>query len=506
MIKPEIIEQRKRDIDQRLNQPLPEDMSKPMFSASNIQYEMAERTRAINYGGIGLVHQLARESGLIEALDNKLPLLKIHLPYHESDHVLNIAYNALCEGRCLEDIELRRNDETFLDALGTERIPDPTTAGDFCRRFDSRSLIGRLHDAIDEARLNVWARQPKEFFEQAIIDMDGHLVPTTGQCKEGMDIAYDGTWGYHPLLLSLANTGEVLSIVNRSGNRPSHEGAAAECNRAIAVCRRAGFKKILLRGDTDFSQTEHLDGWDTEGVTFQFGYDAMPNLTEIAENLGKTKWKKLKRPPRWEARTGQRERPDNVKQQIVREREFDVLNLKSEEIAEFKYRPTKCGKSYRMIVVRKNISHEKGEERLFDEIRYFFYITNDRQSTPVEVVFSCNDRCNQENLIEQLANGPRAFRAPVDNLYSNWAYMVMTALAWNLKAWLALWLPENGRWKERRRQEKQQLLRMEFRTFINAIMKLPCQIVRTGRRLVYRLLSWNPWLPVFRRLAIELHC
>jgi hypothetical protein len=84
--------------------------------------------------------------------------------------------------------------------------------------------------------------------------------------------------------------------------------------------------------------------------------------------------------------------------------------------------------------------------------------------------------------------------------------MVMTALAWNLKAWLALWLPENGRWKERRRQEKQQLLRMEFRTFINAIMKLPCQIVRTGRRLVYRLLSWNPWLPVFRRLAIELHC
>ena len=166
MIKPEIIEQRKREIEQRLNQPLPEDMSEPMFSASNIQYEMAERTRAINYGGIGLIHQLARESGLIEALDNKLPLLKIHLPYHESDHVLNIAYNALCEGRCLEDIELRRNDETFLDALGTERIPDPTTAGDFCRRFDSRFLIGRLRDAIDEARLNVWKRQPKEFFHQ----------------------------------------------------------------------------------------------------------------------------------------------------------------------------------------------------------------------------------------------------------------------------------------------------------------------------------------------------
>jgi Transposase DDE domain group 1 len=506
MIKPEVLERRKQEIEQRLNQPVPEDTSRPMFSANNIEYEMAERTRAINYGGIGLIHRLALESGLVEALDAHLPLLACYRPYHESDHVLNIAYNALCEGRCLEDIELRRNDDVFLDALGADRIPDPTTAGDFCRRFVSNQLIDRLHDAIDEARLNVWARQPKEFFERAVIDMDGHLVETTGQCKEGMDIAYDGTWGYHPLLVSLANTGEVLSIVNRSGNRPSHEGAAAQCDRAIALCRRAGFVEILLRGDTDFSQTEHLDRWDGDRVTFHFGYDAAPNLVEIADNLEEKQWKKLKRPPRWRPRTKRRARPDNVKDQVVREREFEVLNLQSEQVAEFDYRPTKCQKTYRMVVVRKNISHEKGEQRLFDEIRYFFYITNDRQSTQAEVVFSCNDRCNQENLIEQLANGPRAFRAPVDNLHSNWAYMVMTALAWNLKAWLALWLPAKGRWKEQRQGEKQKLLRMEFRPFINAIMKLPCQIIRTGRRLVYRLLKWNPWLPVFRRLAIELHC
>src|SRR5262249_42462038 len=163
----------------------------------------------------------------------RLVLLKIHLPYHESDHVLNFAYNALCEGTCKEDIELRRNDAAFLDALGARRIPDPTTAGDFCRRFDEgdiRSLQGAFH----ETRHQAWARQSDTFFAQAIIDVDGTLVGTTGSCKEGMDISYKGTWGYHPLVVSLANTGEVLSIVNRPGNRPSHEGAAAEIDRAVA--------------------------------------------------------------------------------------------------------------------------------------------------------------------------------------------------------------------------------------------------------------------------------
>jgi len=195
-----------------------------------------------------------------------------------------------------------------------------------------------------------------------------------------------------------------------------------------------------------------------------------------------------------------------VKEQIVVEREFKNIVLKSEDVAEFDYRPTACSKTYRMIVVRKNLSVEKGENVLFDDIRYFFYITNDRDSSAADVVFSCNGRCNQENLIEQLSNGPRAFRAPLDNLYSNWAYMLMASLAWTLKAWSALWLPESGRWKEKRRAEKRKLLRMEFRTFVNAIIRVPCQIAKRGRRIVYRVLSWNESQPVFWRLAEVLRC
>ena len=413
----------KRSVQQRIEHKA-ENRDEPMFRARNIQFEVAERTQAICYGGLGLMHSLARECGLIDAIDRNVHLLKYHFPYHESDHVLNIAYNALTDGRCLEDLELKRSDEAYLDALGTTRIPDPTTAGDFCRRFRTIEQIESLQRAIDEARLAVWARQPDEFFEQATIDMDGHIVETSGECKSGIDISYDGRWGYHPLLVSLAETGEPLRIVNRSGNRPSHEGAAAQCDEVAVMLRAAGFRNILFRGDTDYSQTQHLDRWDEGNVMFHFGYDARPNLVEIADNLEETRWKRLQRPAKYNVKTKPRTKPERIKEKIVVEREFENTILKSEDVAEFDYRPTACKKMYRMIVVRKNLSIEKGENVLFDDIRYFFYITNDRDSSVSEVVFSCNDRCNQENLIAQLSNGPRAFRAPLDNLYSNGAYIV----------------------------------------------------------------------------------
>ena len=180
-----------------------------MLSASNIQYEVSDKARGVGCGGIGAMHLLAGRSGLVEAIDGNLHLLKVHLPYHESDHVLNIAYNILAGGTCLEDIEQRRNDEVYLDALAARSIPDPTTAGDFCRRFAAADVV-TLMETINEVRLGVWRRQPGRFFQQAVIDADGTLATTYGQCKEGMDISFKGQWGYPPLVISLANTGEPL--------------------------------------------------------------------------------------------------------------------------------------------------------------------------------------------------------------------------------------------------------------------------------------------------------
>ena len=450
------------------------------------------------------MHRLARHTGLVEAIDRYVEVLKVHLPYHESDHVLGIAYNVLCGGTCLQDIEQRRQDEVYLDALGTQRIPDPTTAGDFCRRFDA-AAIEALQTAINATRVRVWRTQPEPFFAEAVIDADGTLAETTGQCKEGMDIAYNGVWGYHPLIVSLANTQEPLFLVNRSGNRPSSEGAAERFDQAHALCRAAGFQRVTFRGDTDFTQTRHLDRWDAAGLRFVFGCDARANLIGLADGLPARAWAPLVRRPAYAVETEPRQRPVNVKEATIVEREFKNLRLEAEAVAEFPYQPTACAKAYRMVVVRKNISVEQGAQRLFDEIRYFFYLTNDRETAATDIVVLANDRCNQENLIDQLKHGVSATRMPVDTLLSNWAYMVMAALAWTLKAWFALRLPESGRWAARYAAEKAAVLRMEFKAFRHAFILIPVQVVRTSRRLVFRLPAWNPWQAVLLRGCDQLH-
>src|SRR5277367_6026044 len=304
MIIRQLIELRQRRMQRRLDKlSYPDDMSQPMLRGPGPQFELSGRTIGTAYGGIGLIHQFVKELGLAEAINERLHLFKIHLPYHESDHVLNMAYNALCDARCLQDLELRRQDEAYLNALGAPRIPDPTTAGDFCRRFRQEHLDA-LQEAIDVTRRRVWANQPALFFAQAILDGDGTMVETAGECKQGMDISWKGQWGYHPLLITLANTGEVLRLVNRSGNRPSHEGAAAKFDESIALCRAAGFRSIHLRGDTDFSQTQHLDRWHEQGdVTFCFGLDVTGQQHMEADDLPETAWKPLNRPAKYRVRT-----------------------------------------------------------------------------------------------------------------------------------------------------------------------------------------------------------
>lgn len=483
-----ILHLRKEDLSKRLERKQWPEQERPLLRGQNIDYEMAEKVRAIDCGGIGAFHLLARNSGLVEALNDKVHLLKRHLPYHESDHVLNMAYNTLTGGTCLEDIELRRNDETFMDGLGAERIPDPTTAGDFTRRFAAGDVV-ELMEAINSIRPKLWKKRlSRKERKEAILDVDGTHAPTWGECKEGIGLSYDGQWGYHPLLISLANTSEPLYLVNRSGNCVSHEGAVPWMDRAIALVGPS-FKEVCLRGDTDFALTGHFDRWSAEGIWFAFGVDAMPNLVKIAEGLENKRWKVLKRREQRPLSGQRRQRPWNFKEEIVGEKGYRNIRLQREHIAEFSYRPTKCQRSYRMIVLRKSLSVEEGQMRLWDEVRYFFYITNRADLSTAEVVWFCNERCNQENLIEQLKNGLKALRMPVDNLASNWAYMVMAALAWTLKAWFALLV--------RRREHRDQLLAMEFRRFLHGLIRIPVQIITGGRRILYRILGYTPWTPTF---------
>jgi hypothetical protein len=250
---------------------------------------------------------------------------------------------------------------------------------------------------------------------------------------------------------------------------------------------RPNSTEITLRGDTDFTLSGELDRWDEQNVKFIFGMDAHAKARQAAEALAESAWQPLVRLPRYEIATEERTKPFRVKEEIVRQKGYLNKKLLGEDVAEVEYKPGKCAKSYRLIIVRKNISVQKGDAVLFDEIRYFFYLTNRRKDGLEKIVGLANHRCDQENVIEQLKNGVNAMRMPVDDLLSNWAYMVMTSLAWNLKAWLALLAPDRDRGME--------LLKMEFRRFLHAIVLIPAQIVRTGRKIIFRILSYNKWVP-----------
>lgn len=498
------LDERKRRVLRRIRHRPGVQRVNPMIEASNIQYEVGERVQGIAAGGIGAFVLLVRAVGLVRDLDRKLHLLKRHLPYHESDHVLTIALNILAGGRRIEHLEERRTDEAFLDALGAERIPDPTTTGDFCRRFSAND-IQTLMDTINQPRLRVWKQQPASFLTEAIIDVDGTIAPSDANCKEGVDVAYNGVWGYHPLIISLANTAEPVYLVNRPGNRPSHEEAHSYLDRAIALCREAGFRAIRLRGDTDFSQTKYLDQWHEQGIRFLFGMDAKANLIDEAENLPGQAYQVLERPLPYDVKTAPRQRRQRLKRQIVQDRQFRNIETALEEVAEFPYTPRACSRAYRVIVLRKTLHVHQGQLRLVDEGRYFFFITNDWATPADKLVLEANQRCNQENLIAQLKGDVGAMTMPLGTLMSNWAYMVMAALAWSLKAWSALLVPVLPDQSAVHETEKRTLLRMEFRTFCAAVLQMPCQIVRSGRRLIYRLLSWNPWQAPFLRLVDRLH-
>ena len=479
----------KRKLRKRLARRPSPDQPAPILTPVPIVYDLAERTRAISFGGIGLIHTLVQRIGLDRAIDERLALLKRHLPYFESDHVLTLAYNVLTGGTCLDDIDRLRTNEVALDALSAQRLPDPTTSGDFLRRFDEPSVL-ELQEALNETRQKVWSAQGRAFHQEAILDVDGTIAETLGECKGGMEMSYKGIWGYSPLLLTLATTNEVLYLVNRSGNHRSSFEAHEWIDRALEQLRPQ-FRRIWIRGDSDFALTQHVERWDQQGVRFVFGYDSYAALVTRAEHLPETAWAQRHRTDEPDEPRAQRRRPPNVKDEIVTQRGYRRLRLVAEHVAEFDYRPVACTKSYRVVAVRKLIREERGEKVIGSQTRYAFYLTNDRTMSAQQLVRFALQRCNQENVIAQLKSGTQALSMPSGTLVSNWAYAVTAALAWNLKAWMGLLVTGTA--------ARRDIVRMEFKRFLATYIQIPCQILRTGRQVVYRALSYSPQLATILR-------
>ena len=444
-----------------------------------------------HYGGLVLAQQFVRQFRVAQRLDGALRLFKRHAPYHESDHVLALAYTLYADGTCLEDQAVLQGSEAVRRLVGACRIPDPTTAGDFLRRFKTAQDVEGLSGIIDEVQEAVWSklsrrvRRQRKKREFALVDLDGHIKPLYGVQKEGADFSYNGQWSYQPLVVSLGGSGECLKVVNQPGSARSSDAAAKAVKEVLARVLRH-FGNALVRGDSDFDRCDIFNAAIDEGAYFAIGGRVYPNRAALVGAIAEKNWKpffpRAEREERGEP--SRRVYTRNWRRQKAAERGYRTLRTVKQWLSEIDYQPHGRNSACRMIVRRVLIEETDGQGALFKHFRYRLVLTNlPRSYTPWQILDLTYQRCDQENVIEQFGQGIAGWRMPVAEFRGNSAWLQIARLAWNLGKWIAqLALPR-------------EVVRWEWKRFRRHFVYLAAKVLKSGRRLVVRLAGSHRFLP-----------
>ncbi len=456
-----------------------------------LHLESDPRGEMTHYGGLVLAQQFVRRFGVAKRLDESLMLFKRHAPYHESDHVLALAYTLYADGTCLEDQSALQGSEAVRRLVGACRIPDPTTAGDFLRRFRTAQDVEQLSAVTDEVQETVWSKLPRSVrrrrkkHELALVDLDGHIKPLYGVQKEGADFSYDGRWSYQPLVVSLGGSGECLKVVNQPGSARSSDAAAKALKEVLPMVRRH-FRNAIVRGDTDFDRSDVYNEAIDGGAYFAIGGRLYPNRAALVEAIAEERWQpfvpRAKRAqPSGSSRHG---RTANYRQKKSEERKFRTLRTVKQWVSEIAYQPAGLDCACRMIVRRILIEENDGQGALFKHYRYRLVLSNlPRSYTSRQVVDLTYQRCDQENVIEQFGQGIAGWRMPVAEFMGNSAWLQIARLAWNLGKWIAqIALPS-------------EVVRWEWKRFRRHFVYIAAKVLKTGRRLVVRLAGSHRFLP-----------
>ena len=453
-----------------------------------LHLEVDERSTVTLYGGLSLAAAFWKRFRVAQEIDDRVHVLRLHLPFHESDHVLAQALNLYAGGECLEDQAALQHDAGVLRMLGACRLPDPTTAGDFLRRFDARRnprALSGLRSAIDTVQDAVWGKRAgkrKHKRDLAVVDLDGHTKPLYGVQKEGADFDYQGRWSYNVLLASLAGTGECLAVRNRPGNVRSSEGAAELLEETLPRVQRR-FRDVLVRADSDFDRRDVREACEAAGVHFAFVAREASNRLSWAEAIPASAWKPFRTRAHRDqqarhARPGfePRRKKRNRRRRRARARGYTDLKLVRQWVAEIPWTPPGSEKTYRMILRRQRIEQSEGQEYLFDFYRYRYVVTDLPASwSAKDVIDATYQRCDQENVIEQMGSGVALWRMPVAEFDGNSAWLEIGRLAWNLGKWIALLaLPA-------------EVVRWEWKRYRKAFVHVATEVVHRSRQCWLRI-------------------
>jgi hypothetical protein len=453
-----------------------------------VHVEVDGRAEVTPYGGLDLAVQFVRRFGVAEAIDSRVHVLKLALPYYESDHVLAQVFNLYVGGTCVEDQANLQNDSAVLRLLGACRLPDPTTAGDFLRRFKERDNPGSLEglrSAVDAIQDGVWRklrRGRKRKRQWAVVDMDGHIKELYGEQKEGADFSHKGQWAYHPLLVSLAGTGECLAVRNRPGNVQSPEGAPEVLGEVLPRVR-AQFPRVLVRADSAFDRKDVREAVQRSGAHFAFVGREFPDRPGIAASIPEEQWRPYRSRPQREGAERRRKKDfrsrgkkRNQRNKRARERGYRNLRLVKQWVAEVPWRPRGSEQTLRLVIRRQLIEESCGQRFLFNVHRYRYVVTDLPEDCSTEQAMDLTyQRCDQENVIEQMGSGLAVWRMPVAEFEGNAAWLEIGRLAWNLGKWIAqLALPA-------------EVVRWEWKRFRHALVYVAAQVLRRARQIWVRL-------------------
>jgi hypothetical protein len=460
--------------------------SGPVLRLRRVRLEQDLRPDVTALGGLVLPLAVLRRLRAAELLDESVRVLKMHMPYLESDHIIAQALMLYGGGTCIEDMAMLQQDSALQRMLGAVRTPDPTTAGDFLRRFVPNGKLEALTSALDELQERAWKgprwrrhKAPMKKKPLAVVYLDGHTKELYGAKKAGADFSYQGAWSYSILVATL-DDGEWLDSQVRPGNCRSSHDAAEMVQRLLPRLERH-YQSIMVVADSDFDRADLRHACEARGAYFAFvareSVDrpavaaACRNWTPFRTRASRRK-RELRRSVNFTPRRKRLER----RRRCARARGYDDIQLVRQEVDEAE------GHDGTRLVIRRQLldveSGKPGQREIWHRYRYRYVITNLPSSWSIEEVIDATyKRCDQENVISELGAGIAAWRMPVGDLRGNAAWLEIARLAWNLRVWTCrLALPDEvGRW--------------EWRRFRRAFVNIAVQVLTTARQLRVRILG-----------------